>query len=167
MRFYFVAQYITEYVVYATLFTMALVSNKKAYFNYEIQEKLEAGIELAGFEVKALKGGRGSLDGAYVILRGNEAFLVNMHVPPYQPKNTPESYDPYRARRLLLHKREIEKLIGTEKQKGLTIVPLSLYASDGKIKADIAIVRGKKKHDKREDIKRRDLEREIGRKLKR
>lgn len=147
-------------------FTMALVSNKKAYFDFEVLETFEAGLELFGFEVKSLKSGQGSLVGAYVIIRGGEAFLVNATIPPYQHPNTPQSYDPSRPRRLLLNKKEIAELVGSEKQKGLTIVPLSLYNKGGKIKAEIAIVRGKKKHDKREAIKKRDTERELGRTLK-
>ncbi|MBI1999564.1 MAG: SsrA-binding protein SmpB [Parcubacteria group bacterium] len=145
---------------------MALIQNKKAYFNYDIEEKLEAGIELHGFEVKALKGGRGSLDGSYVIVRGNEAYIVNMHIPPYQPGNTPAGYDPYRARKVILHKDEIARLTGIEKEKGLTAVPVSVYNKSGKIKIDIGIGRGKKKYDKRAAIKKRDTEREIGRRLK-
>jgi len=145
---------------------MALIQNKKAYFNYELLEKIEAGIELLGFEVKSLKLGRGSLDGAYVIIRDMEVFLIKAHIPPYQPSNTPKEYDPYRERRLLLNKKEIEQLIGFEKQKGLTIVPFSVYNKRGIIKVEIAVARGKKKYDKREAIKKRDTERDIGRKLK-
>jgi len=145
---------------------MALIRNKKARLAYAIEETLEAGIELHGFEVKSLKNGRGSLDGAYINLRGEEAFLVNAHIPPFQPANTPDDYDPYRLRRLLLNKRELAHLAGFERQKGLTIVPLSLYNKGGKIKVEIAVARGKKKHDKRETIKRREAEREARRALK-
>jgi SsrA-binding protein len=145
---------------------MSLIKNKKAYFNYEVVEKFEAGIELLGFEVKSLKNGQGSLEGAHVSVRGGEAFLLNATVPPYQVANTPDDYEPDRRRRLLLHKKEIESLVGTEKQKGLTIVPLSVYNKGGKIKVEIGIAKGKKKHDKRETIKKRDTEREIGRTLK-
>ena len=145
---------------------MPLISNKKAYFNYEILEKYEAGIELLGFEVKSLKKSQGSLESSYVVVRGNEAFVINMQIPPYQPANTPESYDPLRNRRLLLTKKEIEKLSEEENQKGLTIVPLSVYNKGRKLKIEIAIVRGKKKYDKRESIKKRDVEREIRRNLK-
>lgn len=145
---------------------MTLVRNKKARLTYEIQETLEAGIELHGFEVKSLKNGRGSLDGAYVILRGNESFLVNAYVPPYQPANTPAGYDAYRPRRLLLTKKELAHLVGFERQKGLTIVPISFYNKHGKIKLEIAVARGKKKYDKRETIKRREAERETQRAMK-
>ena len=146
--------------------SMALVQNKKAYFDYEILEEIEAGIKLLGFEVKSLKKGQGSLAGAYVIIRGDEAFLVGAHVPPYQPGNTPKDYDPLRPRKLLLNKKEIVTLAEFEKQRGLTMMPLSMYNKNGKIKVSVGIGRGKKKYDKRETIRRRDIEREIGRTLK-
>ena len=145
---------------------MALVQNKKAYFNYEIIEKIEAGIELLGFEVKSLRGSRGSLDGSYITVSGTDVFLVGAHIPPYQPSNTPTSYDPYRARRLLLTKKEIASLAGFEKEKGLTIVPISVYNKARNIKVEIGIARGKKKYDKRQTLRKRDIEREVGRKLK-
>ena len=142
-----------------------LIHNKKAGFNYEIMETLDAGIELLGFEVKALRGKHGSLEGAHVVVRGKEAFIVGSSIPPFQPKNTPTDYDPERNRRLLLTKKEIASLAGsaTAKGKGLTIVPLSVYNVGRKIKVKIALVRGKKKFDKRETIKRRDINRETRR----
>lgn len=143
-----------------------LIENRKARFNYEILETFEAGIELLGFEVKAVKGKQGSLDGSYVTLRGSEAFLMNANIPPYQPKNTPDSYDPKRIRRLLLTKKEIRELVGTERQKGLTIVPLEMYNKGRTIKVRLGLVRGKKKFDKRETIKKRETDREIRRTLK-
>lgn len=143
-----------------------VVENRKASFNYEFLEKLEAGIELFGFEVKSLRQKQGSLDGAYVIVRGSEAFLVNAFIPPYQPKNTPKEYDPRRHRRILLTKKEIAELAGAESKKGLTIVPISVYTKGRKLKVEIAVARGKKKYDKRETIKRRDAERDIRRTLK-
>src|SRR3989338_7036284 len=149
---------------------MKFLENKKAYFNYEILEKFEAGIELLGFEVKALRAGHASLEGSYVSIRpttrGGEVFLIGLHVSPYQPKNTPDSYDPNRERRLLLNKKEIHTLAGFEKKRGLTIVPISVYNKAGKIKVEIAVARGKKKYDKRETIKKRDTEREMRRTLK-
>jgi len=144
-----------------------LVSNKKAGFNYEILETLEAGMSLFGYEVKALKKSQGSLEGAYVIVRGNEAFLLGSYIPPYQPANTPESYDPYRVRKLLLHEKEIYHLLEKEKELGLTIVPISVYNKGSKIKLEIAVARGKKKYDKRETLKKKDAKREINRLLKR
>ena len=145
---------------------MALIQNKKAHFNYEILKKIEAGIELFGFEVKSLKKGQGSLEGSHVTVRGNEVFVIGMQIPPYQPANTPKDYDPRRNRRLLLTKKEIKNLEGEEGQKRLTIVPLSVYNKGRKLKIEIAIVRGKKKYDKRETIKKRDTERETRRQFK-
>lgn len=145
---------------------MSLIFNRKAQFNYEFIEKMEAGIELLGFEVKALKKGQGSLDGSHVTVRGNEAYLIGMYIPPYQEANTPDSYDPRKNRKLLLTKKEIDVLAGSENQKGLTIVPISVYNKGRKVKIEIAVARGKKKFDKRETIKKRDTEREIRRTLK-
>ena len=144
-----------------------LIENKKAKFDYEFLKEYEAGIELFGFEVKSLMKKQGALNGAYIIIRGDEAFIVNMGIPPYQTENTPKNYNPERNRKLLLHKKEITELIGKEKEKGLTIIPVSLYNKNRKIKIKIAVVRSKKKHDKREVIKKRDIERDIGRTLKR
>ncbi len=140
--------------------------NRKARFDYEILEKYEAGIELLGTEVKSIRSGKMSLEGAFVIVRGGEAFLINANIPPYQPKNTPKDYDPLRNRKLLLTKKEIDELVGSEKNKSLTIVPISVYTKGRKIKIEIALVKGKKKHDKRESIKKRETEREIRRTLK-
>lgn len=142
---------------------MALIQNKKAYFDYEILEKIEAGIKLFGFEVKSLKKSQGSLLGSHVIIRGNEGFVVNMDISPYQVANTLKEYDPKRNRKLLLNKKEISKLSEYEKQKGLTIIPLLVYNKGKKLKLEIAVVRGKKKYDKREAIKKRDSEREMRR----
>jgi SsrA-binding protein len=140
--------------------------NRKAYFNYEMLEKYEAGVELLGTEVKAVRRGQASLDGAFVIVRGGEVFLINANIQAYQPANSPENYDPLRNRKLLLTKKEIETLSGSEKNKSLTIVPISLYNKGRKIKAQIALARGKKKYDKRESIKKRDTDRELHRTLK-
>ena len=146
---------------------MALIDNKKAYFDYEIVDKLEAGIELFGFEVKSLRGGHGSLKGAHVISDGKEAWLLNANIPAYQQKNTPAGYDPTRSRRLLLSKKEIAKLTGTIKEKGLTLIPLSLYNKGRFLKLSLGVARGKKKYDKRDTIKKRESDREIRRSLKR
>ncbi len=140
--------------------------NRKARFEYEILEKYEAGIELLGAEVKSVRGGQMSLEGSFVIIRGGEAFLINANIPPYQMKNTPADYDPLRNRKLLLTKKELAVLAGSEKNKSLTIVPLSLYNKGRKIKAGIALVKGKKKFDKRETLKKRDTDREIRREYK-
>lgn len=140
--------------------------NRKARSNYEFLEKYETGIELLGTEVKSVREGTMSLEGAFVIVRGGEAFLINANIPPYQPKNAPKDYDPLRNRKLLLTKKEIAELGGSEKNKSLTIVPISVYNKNRKIKVEIALVKGKKKFDKRETLKKRDTEREIRRAIK-
>ena len=140
--------------------------NRKARFDYEIMEKYEAGIELLGVEVKSVRGGRMSLEGAFVIVRGGEVFLINANIPPYQPNNAPKDYDPLRNKKILLTKKEIAALAGSEKNKSLTIVPISVYNKGRKIKIESAQVLGKKKRDKRETIKRRETEREIRREYK-
>ena len=140
--------------------------NRKARFDYEILDKYEAGIELLGSEVKSVRGGQMSLEGAFVIIRGGEAFLINSNIPPYQAKNTSADYEPLRNRKLLLTKKEIAELAETEKNKSLTIIPMSVYNKNRKIKVNVALVRGKKKFDKRESIKKRETEREVRRTLK-
>ncbi len=142
------------------------IKNKKVGLKYEILERLEAGIKLLGFEVKALKNKKGSLEGSHITIRGNEAILLNVNIPPYQPNNTPEDYDPKRNRRLLLNKKEISRLAGLESQKGLTIIPVSMYSKGRKIKVEIVIVRGKKKYDHRETLKRKTSQRDIDREMK-
>ncbi|MBI2024150.1 SsrA-binding protein SmpB [Candidatus Giovannonibacteria bacterium] len=144
----------------------ALLENKKAYFNYEIIEKYEAGLELLGLEVKSLKQKHGNISGARVIIRGDEAYIVGMDIPPYQPNNTPKNYERERTKKILLHKEEISRLAGKAEERGLTIIPTKIYTVRGRIKAEIAVVRGKKKFEKREKIKKRDIEREIGRSIK-
>ena len=141
------------------------IENKKARFDYDILDTYEAGIELLGFEVKSIKKGQGSLAGSRVVIRNEEAWLIGAQVPPYQVGNTPATYDPTRSRRLLLTKAEIKTLIGKAEEKGLTIVPLSLYNKQGRIKVNVALARGRKKYDKREVIKKREAERDIRRTL--
>lgn len=143
-----------------------IIENKRAFFDYEIFEKYLAGIELFGFEVKSIKKGRISIENSFVILKGTEVFLLNTFVPPYQVKNTPKDYDPSRKRKLLLKKREVRKLIGKSKEKGLTLIPLAVYNLRGQVKIEIALAKTKKKIDKKEKIKERDLERETKRELK-
>ena len=142
-----------------------LSENKKAHFNYEILEKIEAGIALIGQEVKSIKTGRINLAGSYVGLANNELFLIGANVPPYQPKNAPPDYLPERPRKLLLKKQEINYLIGKIKEKGLTLVPLRIYTKKAKIKIEFGIARGKKRFDKREAIKKREIKRNIKREL--
>jgi|SRR3989344_4295929 len=143
----------------------AFIYNKKVGMDYEILETFEAGLELFGIEVKSIRAHQGSLLGTHVTIRGGEAYLISANIPPYQEKNTPKEYEPQRNRRLLLTKDEIKKLASLEMKRGLTIVPISVYNKNRKIKVEIAIVRGKKKYDKREVLKKRDTDREIRRNL--
>ena len=144
----------------------ALISHKRASFDYEILETFEAGISLLGTEVKSVRGGQGKLEGAYVLIRGNEAFLVGASIPAFQKKNVRADYEPERVRKLLLTQKEIALLEQKSEKQGLTIVPLKLYNKSSKLKLEIALVRGKKKHDKRESIKERDTQRDVERELK-
>jgi len=144
----------------------ALITNRKAHFNFEILETFEAGVVLSGHEVKALRLGRGKLEGSHVVIRGGEAYLVGASIAVYQEANTPKGYDSERARKLLLSKKELAILEEKGEQAGLTIVPLKWYNKNRKIKLEMALARGKKKHDKREDIKERDTKRDINRILK-
>ncbi|MDE1925479.1 MAG: SsrA-binding protein SmpB [Patescibacteria group bacterium] len=145
---------------------MNLVEHKKARFDYEILEEFEAGIELLGHEVKSLRARHGKLEGSHIIIRGGEAYIVGMSVPPYQPQNMPKEYDPERSRRLLLTKKELGQLAAADGQKGLTIVPLAVYNKNSKLKVRVAVARGRKKYDKREHLKERDTKREMERTLK-
>lgn len=138
---------------------MIYAQNKKAFFDYEILETLEAGIELKGHEVKAVKAGKVSIKGSYVKIINNEAFLLGATVSPYQPSNIVGEYDEKRDRKLLLNRKELDYLLAKEKERGLTIVPIKLYNKGGKVKLEIGIARGKKKYDKREKIKEREFER--------
>ena len=142
-------------------------TNKKAHFDYEILNTYEAGIELFGCEVKSVKTGHVNLTGSFAVIKDSQAWLINATIPAYQPKNAPKNYDPIRTRRLLLHKKELKQLIGASAQKGLTIVPLKMYNKRGLIKLLIGLSRHKKQKDKRETIKKRDIEREVRRELKR
>ena len=166
---------------------MTLLTNRRAGFDYELLEHLEAGVELLGFEVKSLRAKHGKLEGAHVIARDGQIFLINAFIPPYQAGNTPASYDPYRNRKLLLTKGEIGRLAGVASGtgasgltvgpgsvdvkgrggRGLTGVPVSVYVKGRRIKVEIALARGKKKYDKRQKIKKRESDREIRRTLTR
>ncbi len=146
-----------------------IAENKKAGFNYEIGEKFEAGIVLSGQEVKSLKTRSISLAGTYVLAKPDGVFWIGASIPPYQPNNVSSMYDPQRTRKLLLNKSEMKYLIGKSSEKGLTFVPVRLYTKgrdgSGKIKLEFGVARGKKKYDKRESIKKREVEREISRAL--
>lgn len=139
--------------------------NKKALHEYHVVEAMEAGIVLTGPEVKSIRGGRASLAEAFARVDASEVFLYDMHVSPYGPASMWNS-DPVRPRKLLLHAKQIRKLIGASKEKGLTLVPLDLYLSKGYVKLTLALVRGKKLYDKREELKRKDAQREIDRAVK-
>jgi SsrA-binding protein len=145
---------------------MVLIQNKDIYRSYEILERFTAGIELKGFEAKAIFSGKGSLKGSYVSYKGKELFLKNFYLPPYQEKNTPKDYNPSRDRKLLLHRKEINYLLNKIKQPGLTIVPLKIYNQNRLIKVEIALVKGLKKYEKREKIKKREFQRQKERALK-
>ena len=143
------------------------LDNPKAHFDYEMLERFDAGIELLGFEVKSVRAGKGSITGSHIIVRGGEVFIIGMRIDPYQVGNTPQGYEADRTRKLLVTKKEIHALEESEAKKGLTLIPLSLYNRNGKIKINFAIARGKKQFDKRESIKKRDTDRELSRLTKR
>ena len=141
--------------------------NRQARYLYHILETYEAGIELLGTEVKSIREGRLNLRDGYVLVRNGQAWLTNVHISPYQKVAEYFNHDPLRSRRLLLHKQEINKLIGQVEQKGLTLIPLKMYFKNGWIKVSIGLAQGKKLHDKRETMKRRDDERQMARAMKR
>lgn len=145
---------------------MALAENKKALFDYEILEKLEAGLVLTGYETKSAKDGNLNLKGSFVTFHNNNALLTNVHIGLYKPAGKMDDYDPTHSRRLLLKRREIEYLRSKSEEKGLTIVPLRVYTKQRFIKVEIGVARGKKTYDKRETIKKRDTAKEIKRTLK-
>ena len=146
--------------------TRVIVKNKKAYFNYELLETLEAGISLLGSEVKSIREGRISLKESYAEVKDGEVFLLNCHISPYEAANR-FNHDPTRERKLLLHSREIKRLSGKIKEKGLTLVPTKvLINAKGKVKVDIALAKGKRAYQKKEVIKERDRDREMRAELK-
>ena len=139
--------------------------NRQARHNYFIDETYEAGLVLVGSEVKSLRDGKANLADSYARIQKGEAFLINTHVSPYPGANQ-FNHDPTRTRKLLLHRREIERLTGKTKEKGLTLIPLRLYFKDGKAKVELGLARGKKLYDKRETLKRKMAQREVERSLK-
>ncbi len=143
-----------------------LSDNRKARYLYAILETYQAGIELKGTEVKSIRGGKVNMQDGYALIRNGEAWLLNVHISPYQSASGYFNHDPRRSRKLLLHRQEINKLIGKIEQQGLTLVPLKMYLKQGRVKVDIALAKGKKIHDKREDIKRRDDKRTMERAMK-
>ena len=137
-----------------------IAGNKRAYHDYFIEEKIEAGISLHGWEVKSLRDGRGQLSEAYVYIRDGEVYLIGSHIPPLNSASTHVYADDTRTRKLLLHRKEIDRLMGAVDQKGYTLVPLSLYWKRGLVKVEIGLAKGKKAHDKRATLKERDWNRE-------
>ena len=142
---------------------MSIVANKKAFHDYFIEEKFEAGVVLEGWEVKAIRAGRASIKEAYVIVRDGEVFLFGMHITPLLAASSHVRPDPVRTRKLLLHARQISKLIGQVERAGYTLMPLDLHFQRGRIKVEIGLAKGKKQHDKREAEKERDWNREKAR----
>lgn len=143
-----------------------LAYNKRARFDYDILETFEAGLQLLGTEVKSVRAGHMSLRGAFVTLRGQEVFLTNATIPPWQVNNAPADYDPTRPRKLLLKSAEIKALLGTRKGEGLTMIPTRAYNKHGVIKLEIGLARGKKQYSKKEDKKARDIQRDVDRLLR-
>lgn len=141
-------------------------TNRNALFDYEILEKFEAGLVLTGFETKAVRQGKMSLSSGRVIIRGNEAWLLNAEISPYQPENAPAGFAPERTKKLLLRGEEIKSLTGRTGEKGLTIIPLNVYAKGRRIKIEIGLARKRKKSDKREAIRKKETKKEIERTLK-
>jgi SsrA-binding protein len=144
-----------------------IADNRQARFRYEILETYEAGIELKGTEVKSIRQGKANLQDGYALIRNGEAWLLNVHISPYQKATDFFNHDPRRTRRLLLHKKEIRKLIGKVEQEGLTLVPLKMYFKRGFVKVTLALGKGKKLHDKRESLKERQDKRDMARAMKR
>jgi len=145
---------------------MSIVDNKKAYHDYFVEEKFEAGIALEGWEVKAIRAGRAQLKEAYVIVKNGEIVLLGAHVSPLSTTSTHVRADPTRTRKLLLHRDEIHRLVGKVERAGYTIIPLNLHYTRGRIKLDVGLAKGKKQHDKRDAMKERDWNRDRARLLR-
>lgn len=143
-----------------------IARNKKARFDYHLEERFEAGLALTGWEVKSLRAGKAQLTDTYVLFRDGEAFLLGAHFTPLDTTSTHVTADPTRTRKLLLHKKEIARLFAATKQKGQTCIPISLYWKGNRVKCEIALASGKKQHDKRTEIKEREWKREKGRVMK-
>jgi SsrA-binding protein len=142
-----------------------ICNNKKAYHDYFIEEKLEAGLVLQGTEVKSLRAGKANLNDSFMLVRDGEAFLHNLHISPYDFGNR-QNHKIDRNRKLLLHRKQIDRLYGSIREQGYSIVPLRLYFRDGLVKVEIGLAKGKKLYDKREDLKKKDSQRELSQALK-
>ena len=145
---------------------MSIVQNRKAFHDYFIEQRLEAGIALEGWEVKAIRAGRAQIKEAYVIVKSDEIFLIGCHISPLISASTHVTPDPTRTRKLLLHASEISRLVGSVEQDGYTLVPLDLHYKNGRIKLEIGLAKGKKQYDKRQDEKEKDWRREQQRLLR-
>lgn len=143
----------------------AIATNRRARFEYEVLERVEAGLVLVGPEVKSLRAGKANLSDAYAIVRRGEAWLLHCHISPYDPASR-ENADPQRERKLLLHRREIQRLSGKLAERGLTLVPLKLYFKNGRAKVELALARGKRRHDKRQTIRERESQRDLARRMR-
>jgi len=142
-----------------------ICNNKKAYHDYFIEEKFEAGMVLQGTEVKSLRGGKANLNDSFALIRNGEAFLHNLHISPYDFGNR-ENHDPDRMRKLLLHKKEIGKLFGKIREQGYSFIPLRIYFKNGLVKVELGLAKGKKLYDKREDLKKKEMKRDVAQALK-
>ena len=142
---------------------MSIIDNRKAFYDYSVEERYEAGLVLEGWEVKALRAGRGQIKEGYVVIKNNELFLIGTHISPLAEASTHINPDPVRTRKLLLHSEQISKLIGKVERSGYTLVPLNFHYKNGRVKCEIGLAKGKKQHDKRETEKKRDWEREKAR----
>jgi SsrA-binding protein len=142
---------------------MSIIDNRKAFYDYFIEERYEAGLVLEGWEVKALRAGRAQIKEGYIVVRDSELFLIGAHISPLPEASTHIKPDPVRTRKLLLHADEIKKLIGKVEQRGYTLVPLNFHYKGGRVKCEVGLAKGKKLHDKRETEKKRDWAREKGR----
>jgi SsrA-binding protein len=144
-----------------------ITDNRQARYLYEILDTIEAGIQLTGTEIKSIRAGKINLRDGYGLIRNGEAWLINVHISPYEGSGAYFNHEPRRSRKLLLHRKEINKLVGQLEQKGLTLVPLKAYFKNSLVKISLGLGKGKKLHDKREDIKQRDDQREMSRAMKR
>ncbi|NQV90478.1 SsrA-binding protein SmpB [Candidatus Uhrbacteria bacterium] len=144
----------------------SLAINKKARFDYEILETLEGGLKLSGAEVKSAKAGQVQLKGAFLHIHKGELWLKGAYIAPYKPAGTQDGYDPYQDRKILVHKRELNRLVGKRQVDGLTLIPLSLYTKGGIVKLEFSVARGKKQYEKRESVKKRDVQREMRERMK-
>jgi SsrA-binding protein len=143
-----------------------LAYNRRAVYDFELLDKYEGGVKLLGTEVKSVRAGNVSLKGAFVTIKGEEVWLTNATIPPWQPANAPVDYDPTRPRKVLLSREEIKRLIGLKESKGLTIVPIRVYNKGSRVKLELALARGKRQYQKKERKREQDIKRDIDRELR-